>query len=188
MAGVVKVVVLVCVAALAAVVSGPADAALPGRPPVAALPLPGVVDRGIVASISPTAIVLTELDGTSVTIQLDALTRVLLNGQPAALTDIRPGFVATVAHPPGGPARMIQAVGRVPPRTDTGIVQTVSADAIVLIERGGSTIRIAIDSSTVVLVNGSPATIADVKPGFLASALHAGTAPARVVRAFRKRP
>jgi hypothetical protein len=183
MAGVMRVAFFVCAVALAAVVAGPAGAALGS---------PRVTDRGIVASVSPTAIVLTELDGTAVTIRLDAATRVVVNGRPAALADVRPGFVATVAHPAGGPARLIQAVDPAPrarPQLDTGIVQNVTADAIVLTLQDGSTVRIAIDAATRVLVNGSPASIADVKPGSLVSAQHAGTAPARVVRVIaRKRP
>jgi glucose/arabinose dehydrogenase len=56
------------------------------------------VDSGIVQSVSRSVIVLKELDGSTLTIRVDAKTRVLLDGKRASLLDVRPGFVAVVKH------------------------------------------------------------------------------------------
>jgi hypothetical protein len=53
-------------------------------------------ERGIVQSVSRTAIVLKELDGSTLTIRVDAKTRVFLDGKRASLLDVHPGFVAVV--------------------------------------------------------------------------------------------
>ena len=57
-----------------------------------------ITDRGVVQSISPAEITLRELDGTVVTLPVGPATRVRVNGAPARLADVRPGFVATVLH------------------------------------------------------------------------------------------
>src|ERR1051325_1604121 len=69
-------------------------------------------DRGVVQSVSPTQIVPRELDGSVVPLAVGPRTRVLLNGAPSRLRDIRPGFVAAVVHNGSAPARAIKAFGR----------------------------------------------------------------------------
>jgi hypothetical protein len=56
------------------------------------------MDSGIVQSVSRSAFVLKELDGSTLTIRVDAKTRVLLDGKRASLLEVRPGFVAVVRH------------------------------------------------------------------------------------------
>jgi hypothetical protein len=68
--------------------------------------------------------------------------------------------------------------------TDRGVVQSVSATKIVVRELDGSTVSIAIGAATRVRVNGLAATLADVRPGFVAAVTHDGAAPAVFIRAF----
>jgi hypothetical protein len=69
-------------------------------------------------------------------------------------------------------------------RTDRGIVQTVSSTRLVLRELDGSLVTVVVDPATRVRVNGSVSSIAVVRPGFVAAALHDGDAAALVIRAF----
>ena len=68
--------------------------------PAAALSAPSgqTNDQGIVQSVSPIQIELRALDGTVASFAVSGTTRVRINGQPGQLTDIRPGYVATVTH------------------------------------------------------------------------------------------
>ena len=79
------------------------------------------IDRGVVQSVSQAQIVLRELDGSSVSLAVGPNTRVLLNGLPAQLGDIQPGFVAAVTHNGARPARVVRAFGRVAPVIDRGV-------------------------------------------------------------------
>ena len=68
--------------------------------------------------------------------------------------------------------------------TDRGIVESVGVGQIVLRSLDGSVEAFAIGPATRVKVNGVPASIADVKRGFVATVAHDGSAPALAVRAF----
>jgi hypothetical protein len=144
------------------------------------------IDRGIVQSVSGDALVLKALDGTTVTIAVDSSTRVLVNGQPATLADVRPGAVAAATHPGRGPARVIRVFDssqQAVPVVDRGVVRAVSASLILLRRADGTTLAIAVGPSTRVLVNGQPATIASVGRGMTAAVRHAGSHPALAIRA-----
>jgi hypothetical protein len=73
-----------------------------------------IYDRGRVTAVSPSSLTLRELDGSVVTIQVAPNAVVRLNGGPAALSDIRPGFQAMTLGRDGAPARLVRAT--VPPR------------------------------------------------------------------------
>lgn len=79
-----------------------------------------------------------------------------------------------------GPAR----AGTAELTTDKGVVQAVSATDIVLRELDGSTLTLALGPRTVFRLNGSPATVIDIRPGLVAAVTHNGDRPARLVRAF----
>ena len=140
------------------------------------------IDRGIVQSVSPSQIVLRELDGSSVALTVDATTRVLLNGSPAQLTDIRPGFVAAVAHNGPRPARVIRAFGRVAANVDRGVIASVSARQFVLRRADGSLLTLRITPSTRVRLNGFPATPAAIRPGQRARVTHTTDGKAKLVQ------
>jgi hypothetical protein len=145
------------------------------------------VDRGVVQSVSGTQIVLRELDGSSVTLTVNGTTRVLLNGSPAQLTDIRPGFVAAVAHNGARPARVIRAFGRVATNVDRGVIASVSARQFVLRRADGSLLTLRITPSTRVRLNGFPATPAAIRPGRLARVTYAPDGKAKLVQLAGRR-
>ena len=90
---------------------------------------------------------------------------------------------ATFAGPHGKspPAR---GAGKAKAGAAKGIVQSVSAKAIVLKELDGRTVRVPIASSTQVFVDGKRASLRDVRAGFVASAAWKAGKPARVFQAF----
>lgn len=130
------------------------------------------IDRGVVQSVSPSRIVLRELDGSTVGIAVGPLTRVLLNGLPAALADIRPGFVAAVAHDGSAPARVIRAFGRMPTTVDRGVVVSVSGRIFTIRTLDGASLTFRVTARTRVRVRGLPATIAAIQPGRLVEVTH----------------
>jgi len=146
------------------------------------------IDRGIVQSVSSTQIVLRGLDGTTLTLAVGPRTLVLLNGQPSTLSAIQPGFAATVAHNGSRPARAVRAFGqkRAAKQIDKGVVVSVSPSLLVLRQLDGTIVSVSVNGHTQVVLDGVPASLASLKPGFLAAALHFGTAPARQVRALRR--
>jgi len=80
------------------------SAALGSSPkPSRSLPSHVRTDRGIVQSVSATGLVLKTLDGGAVAVRVDAKTRVSVNGKPASLPEVEPGFVAVVAYTVGKP-------------------------------------------------------------------------------------
>jgi len=160
--------------------------ALAAAAPAAAARRDLTVDRGIVQSISPTQIVLRSLDGSTLSFRIVLLTRVYLNGQPAALSSIQAGFAAAVAHDARGRAHAIRATGQRQKQIDKGVVVSVSPTLLVLRGTDGSTISVTVGPQTNVLLDGFPARLSDLRQGYLAAAVHYGTAPAKEVRALRR--
>jgi hypothetical protein len=66
---------------------------------------------------------------------------------------------------------------------DRGVVQTVSPARLVLRELDGSLVTIAVGPRTRVRVNGLASAVAVIRPGFVATAVHDGDAPAVAIRA-----
>ena len=130
------------------------------------------IDRGVVQSVSPSRIVLRELDGSTVGIAVGPRTRVLLNGLPAVLSDVRPGFVAAVAHDGSAPARVIRAFGRVQTTIDRGVVVSVSGRTFTIRTLDGAPLTFQITARTRVRVRGLPATFAAIQPGRLVEVTH----------------
>ena len=142
------------------------------------------IDRGIVQSVSASQIVLRELDGSSVALAVNDTTRVLLNGSPAALTDIQPGFVAAVAHNGQRPARVIRAFGRVATTVDRGAIASVSARQFVLRRPDGSLLALRITPATRVRLNGLSATPEAIRPGRFARVTYTADGRAKLVQLF----
>jgi len=69
-----------------------------------------IYDRGRVQSVSPTAIVLKERDGSVVTVPVSSATVVRVNGQPATLAQVKRRFQATTLRVDGGAATQLRAV------------------------------------------------------------------------------
>ena len=145
------------------------------------------IDRGVVQSVSTTQIVLRELDGSSVALAVNGSTQVLLNGSPAQLADIQPGFVAAVAHNGPRPARIIRAFGRIATTTDRGTIASVSSRQFVLRRADGSLVTLRITPSTRVRLNGRPATLAAIRPGRLALVTYTAEGKAKLVQLVGRR-
>jgi hypothetical protein len=64
--------------------------------------------RGIVQAVSARTVVLRQLDGTTLTVPVDARTRVLVDGRRAQLADVKPGFVAVAVLTAGKPAQELR--------------------------------------------------------------------------------
>ena len=76
------------------------------------------------------------------------------------------------------------------PRTDRGIVQSVSASGIVLKVLDGTTLAIPIDGKTRVFLNGRQASILDIEPGVVAVVTYDGgefSAPMLMISAMNGR-
>jgi hypothetical protein len=146
-----------------------------------------VIDRGVVQSVSATRIVLRELDGSTVEIAVGPSTRVLLNGQPAGLLDIQPGFVAAVGHDGAAPARVIRAFGRVQPLVDRGVVVSMSPRRLVIRTAAGDKLAFRITPRTRFRWRRLPATAAAVRAGRIVDVAHRqdGVAVRVIVRGSR---
>ncbi len=104
-------------------------------------------EKGIVQSVDATHIELRALDGSVVSFAVAARTRVKVNGVSARLTDIKPGYVATVTHNGDRPAVLIRAFGKAPPITSRGVVTSLSKGEITL-STGTGTVTIELRPST----------------------------------------
>ena len=130
------------------------------------------VDRGIVQLVSPTRIVLRELDGNTVAIAVSTETTVLVNGLPATVLDIQPGFVAAVTHRGFNPALLIRAFGRIQPVIDRGVVLSASPRALVIRTLDGASLAFGVTPRTRIRWHGLPATMAAVRPGRVVEVAH----------------
>jgi hypothetical protein len=123
--------------------------------------------QGIVQSVSARAVVLKELDGSTVRVPVDAKTRVLVDGKRASLRAVKPGFVAVATWTAGKATRELQAFDLSGQNAaGVAVVESVSADAVVVKDARGSTVTIRVDAKTRVLVDGKPASLRAVKPGY----------------------
>ena len=118
---------------------------------VAAAPSPAagrIVERGIVQSVAPAAIVLRALDGTEVTVAVGPETRVRLNGRAATLAMVRRGFVAEAVTAASGPALVVRAFGRAAEEAVVGRLVRVRPQVIVVRSGTGERLRIPITRAT----------------------------------------
>jgi len=143
-------------------------------------------DRGIVQSVGSEQIELRALDGSVVSFIVSPATRVRLNGVRAALTDIRPGFVATVTHDGGASAVLIRVFGKPANVIDRGVVTALTKSAITLQTAAGATITVSLDSSTQFRRFGLPVRRFLARTGALVSVTHAVDAPAKVVNILKR--
>jgi hypothetical protein len=140
------------------------------------------VDRGVVQSVSESLIVLRELDGGLVSLAVGPRTHVFLNGRPAALTDIRPGFVAAVTHDGDEPATAIRAFGQVQATVDRGVIVSRAARVLTIRTDDGVTMRFRITLRTKIRWRGLPAGIGALRRGRFAEVAHtAGGEALRIV-------
>ncbi len=144
-----------------------------------------VVDRGIVQSVTPTAVVLRALDGMDVAIALGPDTRYRLNGFPVRRGRIGVGLVAEAVTSNGGPAIVLRAFGHAAPVVRTGRLLRVRVDAVVLRLGSGARMRIPLDARTTVRRAGAPAPIADLQRGMRVRVRLTADGAARLVTILR---
>lgn len=172
----------------------PAPASVPTRTTTAPSPAVRgrvVTDRGIVQAAAADTLVLRALDGSSLTVALDARTRIYVDNRGAEISDLQPGSVATVRHVDGGPALDVRIA--LPPkpklRTDRGVTDSVTSGGIVIRLGNGTTKSIAVASSTRVQApNGRAVSLTALAGGLLVDVLYdpSGTVPAQTVKIIRR--
>jgi hypothetical protein len=123
---------------------------------------------GIVQAVRPHGVVVRQLDGRKLFVPIGARTAVSVNGSPATLADLRPGFVVAFTARARGVALTLHASnpsggGASAPKA--GAVQSVSGDAVVVAGPNGGTVTIAVAARTQVFLNGSPVTIGEIAAG-----------------------
>lgn len=145
-----------------------------------------VVDRGIVQTVSSETLVLRALDGVDVEIRLGPLTRFRLNGRPATLGDLRPGFVAEAVHYGTRPALRVRAFGRVATTTERGRLVGVR-DAWLVLRAGSGRVRIPVTDATLVRRRGRLVALRVLRVGMRVEVARAEDGSAEVVRILRVR-
>ena len=161
--------------AASAAVAGPAIGAEASKPSAGGQGADrrGEIRRGIVQALSAKAVTLKELDGTTLSVAVDAKTHVFVDGRPASLRDVEPGFAAIAKGRPGRPALELRTFNLSRPHGPGGatvkgaVVRSVSAVAVVLNKPDGNTVTVLVDARTRVFIDGQPASLSDVEPGFV---------------------
>jgi hypothetical protein len=139
--------------------------------------------NGIVQSVSARAVVVRELDGSTVTVPVAGSTRIFVDGGHASLADVGPGFVASASWKAGRAAAELEAFA---PSASVAVVQSVSDRAVVVSQAGGSTTTIRVTPRTRVLLDGRPVPLRTVQAGdTLVLAAGAGAKPAAELRFLR---
>jgi hypothetical protein len=141
-----------------------------------------VVDRGIVQSVTPSAVVLRALDGTELEVPVGPRTRVRLNGRPATLADVAPGLVAETVQLGSAPAVRVRLFGHVPRAIESGRVVRVSRSLLVLRLGGSGRARIALTDTTVVRRAGRLLDLRALRPGMRVVVARQADGSARLVR------
>lgn len=142
-------------------------------------PASGTVARGVVKTTAGDSITLTTKRGTTVTIGITTNTQIRVNGRNAALTDIEPGYHATVFRTTAnGPAKLVsahqphaQAQGLVV----KGKVASVGSDSLTITLRAGGTVTVEVTASTRIRVRGhaGAAALSDIQNGYRVAVLRA---------------
>jgi hypothetical protein len=69
----------------------------------------GVVNvQGVVQSVSISAVIVRQLDGSTVSVAIDRRTKITIGGRPGKITDVKPGFVLVTTVKAGQPASTLR--------------------------------------------------------------------------------
>jgi hypothetical protein len=143
-----------------------------------------VVERGIVQSVTPSAVVLRALDGVEVAVRVGERTRVRVNGVPATLADVRPGFVAEAVRFGTRPAVRLRAYGRVVATSLRGRLVGVR-DAWLVLRGGSGRERVPLTAQTVVRRGGRTVAPPALRVGMRVEVVRDENGSAQVVRILR---
>jgi hypothetical protein len=140
--------------------------------------------QGIVQSVATKAVVVRELDGSSVDVPVAPSTRVFVDGRRGSLADVRPGFVASASWKAGKAASGLQAFD---PSAGVALVVSVSPRAVVVTNAAGSRVTIRVTPRTRVLLDGKPSSLRAVDAGYTLVLLASGPGnrPATELRFLR---
>lgn len=91
------------------------------------------------------------------------------SSRPGGVRDLRPGAASTEmsGSGSGGPAGEPGGGANGGSAPATGVVQSVSDRGIVLRELDGTTVSVAAGNGTTVTIDGAPASLAEVRPGYV---------------------
>ena len=142
----------------------------------AAAPAPGTFLHGRVNSVGTGSITLQLKDNSTITIPVNANTKIRVNGKPASLDLVEAGYGAIVRRTAAnGPAAAINAYQpRVHKLLVRGIVESVGSSSISLKGRNDSTATIGVTAQTIIRVAGKPGVLSDIQTGYRALVLRAG--------------
>lgn len=142
------------------------------------------VDRGIIQSVTSSALVLRGLDGVDVDVPLGPGTRFRLNGLPATLADVQPGLVAETVRYGSRAAVRVRAFGRVTTTIERGRLVSVREGSVVVRASAGRT-RIPLSSRTVVRRRGRLVALRALRVGMRVEVVRATDGSARLLRVLR---
>jgi hypothetical protein len=146
-----------------------------------------IVERGVVQSVAERSLLLRALDGAELDVPVTPRTRVRLNGLPATLADLRPGFVAEVVRHGSRPAARVRAFGRLAREVERGRLLEIGRAVVVLRDRALGRLRIELTEGTVVRSRGGRrATLRALRRGMRVEVVRAANGTARVVRITRR--
>jgi hypothetical protein len=119
--------------------------------------------HGIVQSATAGAVVVKELDGSTVSVPVGPSTHVFVDGLRATVSGIQPGFVASATWKAGKAADELLVFD---PSATVAVVQSVSTRAVVVTTAAGKTVTVHVTPKTRVLVDGDPASLHSVAAGY----------------------
>ena len=143
------------------------------------------INRGVVQSVDTSHIVVTALDGSTVTFDTSPRLVVRLNGRPASLAEITPGLVADVGVDPKGRAVLIKAFGGQSPLTERGVVTALTKSSVTIATAAGPK-TVTLDKNTHFKVQGGPGKRAALRVGVAVAVTHAPDGPAQVVNVLKR--
>lgn len=169
------------------------------------------IDRGRITAARVGGLRLLERDGTVVDVAVDASTRVIVNGRPGALSELRSANVTIVREREGPALHVVKPASALPRalaqllfgpkmvraevvlmdggtvrdvRLDRGRIMQARGGVIRLRERDGTVAELPVAPSADITVNGRSARFAELRRGMNASIIREGEGPASVVQAF----
>ena len=143
-----------------------------------AVPALGTIVAGQVDSVGGNSITLEKKDGSTVTIGVNADTKIFVGGKAATLAAVETGYVAYVRRTAAdGPAAVIRAYEKKAGAHKLlvhGVVDSVGSDSITLKGQGSATLAIHVTAQTIIRVGGQAGQLSDIKSGYRAFVLRAG--------------
>ena len=158
------------------------------------------VDRGVILTLSPASLTISELDGTSVSVDLSPSTSV--TGRIFALRQLRRGMRVTVIRPANGPASFVEVGASASvfgPRTiraevlglaadgsvqdvriDRGTVRALTATSLTISEFDGTSVTVDLSSST--SVTGRIFSTAQLRRGMRVTVVRPANGAASIVQ------